>query len=161
MVGNVICVLSCEVLFLFQTASGILLCSVCSQIGDPSVKRQQIAKNVERLVQTLLSDSPTTKQEVSGKTSLENLSTPHVMTTTKREASAQSWVGSALKGIPCRFRKMAEQKAKQNKEPELYTKACDISGSCAWGQLRETRSTSTAPPAISRSTFERSQHSPT
>jgi hypothetical protein len=69
MVGNVICVLSCEVLFLFQTASGILLCSVCSQIGDPSVKRQQIAKNVERLVQTLLSDSPTTKQEVSGKTS--------------------------------------------------------------------------------------------
>ena len=38
MVGNVICVLSCEVLFLFQTASGILLCSVCSQFGEASVK---------------------------------------------------------------------------------------------------------------------------
>ena len=41
MVGGayVVCVLSCEVLVFSQTASGILLCSVCSQFGEASVKR--------------------------------------------------------------------------------------------------------------------------
>ena len=39
MVGDVVCVLSCEVLFIFQTASGIHLCSFCSRIGEASVKR--------------------------------------------------------------------------------------------------------------------------
>ena len=38
-VGDVVCVLSCEVLFFSQTASGILLCSVCNQFGDASVIR--------------------------------------------------------------------------------------------------------------------------
>jgi len=39
MVGDVVCVLSCKVLIFSQTASGILLCSVCSQFGEASVKR--------------------------------------------------------------------------------------------------------------------------
>ena len=39
MVGDVVCVLSCEVLFFSQSASGILLCSVCSQFGEASDKR--------------------------------------------------------------------------------------------------------------------------
>jgi len=39
MVGDVVCVLSCEVLFIFQTASGIHLCSFCSQLGEAEVKR--------------------------------------------------------------------------------------------------------------------------
>ena len=39
MVCDVVCVLSCEVLFFSQSASGILLCSVCSQFGEASIKR--------------------------------------------------------------------------------------------------------------------------
>jgi len=39
MVGDVVCVLSCTVLFVSQTASGILLCSVCSQFGEQLVTR--------------------------------------------------------------------------------------------------------------------------
>ena len=39
MVGDVVCVLSCKVLIFSQSASEILLCSVCSQIGEASVKR--------------------------------------------------------------------------------------------------------------------------
>jgi hypothetical protein len=35
----VVCVLSCKVLIFFPTASGILLCSVCSQFGEASVTR--------------------------------------------------------------------------------------------------------------------------
>ena len=34
MVGNVVCVLSCEVMIFSQAASGILLCSVCNQFGE-------------------------------------------------------------------------------------------------------------------------------
>jgi len=37
MVGDVVCVLSCRYWFFSQTASGILLCSVCSQFGEASV----------------------------------------------------------------------------------------------------------------------------
>jgi len=39
MVGDVVCVLSYKVLIFSQTASEILLCSVCSQFGKASVKR--------------------------------------------------------------------------------------------------------------------------
>ena len=38
MVGDVVCVFSVEVLIFSQTASGILLCSVCSQFGEASVQ---------------------------------------------------------------------------------------------------------------------------
>lgn len=61
---------------------------------ESEAKGQQKAISVERpvltLLHTLLSDSPATKTRSPATQLLVNLCTPHVMTTTKRQAFAQS-----------------------------------------------------------------------